>query len=250
MPSINWIKIEGSGLVKINFHTIKKIVYGFLAGFFIGIGFSAMLIIKGSSTIDNSAINNFLGSTIFCVGILMCMFVGASLFTANCAIYAGVLTHKIPRKLFYLDLLITFVSNYLGAILIALMVYGTGIIDGVKDYAVSVATAKIDAAWWKTLLSGVLTNVLVVACVICMTIWDHKIIGFLGTLIMITAFAICGFQHVVANQFITTLGGLYGAFNGNGKLVGELFYNCLLCSGLGNFLGGGWINSFILISFM
>ncbi len=240
MPNKNWIKIEQYAFSKAEWHWITKLIYGFLAGFFVGIGYTAMLVIEKKLTggVDD-ALTKFFGSLIFCTGIVMCMFVGANLFTGNCAVYAPVITKRISRKRFYLDLLLTFVGNYIGSIAIVLLIWAIGILDKEAQAKVTeVAIAKIQLDWYKTFLSGIITNVLVVGTVICINVFDNKLVGFFATLLMITAFAICGFQHVVANMYITTMGGLLGIFNGNSQLVGQLFYNCLLMSLLGNFAGG------------
>ncbi|MDE6477530.1 MAG: formate/nitrite transporter family protein [Mycoplasmoidaceae bacterium] len=102
---------------------MTKLIYGFLAGFFVGIGYTAMLVIEKKLTggVDD-ALTKFFGSLIFCTGIVMCMFVGANLFTGNCAVYAPVITKRISRKRFYLDLLLTFVGNYIGSIAIVLLI--------------------------------------------------------------------------------------------------------------------------------
>ncbi len=238
MPNQNWVKIEKNGFEKANYPIIKKFLLGLLAGFYVGIGFSAMLIING--TCGDTGIGKFLGGAIFCLGILMCMFVSASLYTANCSIYSCVIKKTIKRRVFYLDLLVTLLGNWVGSILIAAMMYGIGSqfdkFQTIIDQIASVSQAKVDLAFWKTFLSGIITNVLVIACVISLLIWDNKIVGWLTTLVMITGFAICGFQHVVANQFITALGGFYGDLGGD--RVGKIFYNCLIPSALGNWVGG------------
>lgn len=235
MPNKIWTKIEANGFDKVNFPTVKKLIFGILAGFFVGIGFTSMIIIVKFT--GDPGLGKFFGGVIFCVGILMCMFVGANLYTANCSIYSCVLKKTVKRRYFYYDLLITLIGNWIGSILIAAFIYGIGILDASKDIVKQIAQDKVNLDWWKTFLSGIITNVLVVACVISMVAFENKIIGFFATLIMITAFAICGFQHVVANQFITAIGGFYGDFD-TPALVGKVFYNCLLCSGLGNFVGG------------
>ncbi len=241
MPNLKWEKFEQSGIAKQDFHWLKKIILAFLAGVFVAMGYVAMIMIVGNDTGSSTlGLTKFFGSVIFCVGILMCMFVGACLFTANCSIYAGVLTKKCSRKVFYMDLLYTFIGNYLGSLFMACMIYGIGLLDseGTSNLVRQISTTKIELSWWKTFLSAVITNFLVVGCVISLSIFENKVVGFLTTLVMITAFAICSYQHVVANMFITTIGGFYGIFDGNWGLLGKMFYQCILMSLLGNFAGG------------
>ncbi|MDE7433794.1 MAG: formate/nitrite transporter family protein [Mycoplasmoidaceae bacterium] len=101
--------MENNGFDKAHYPLVKKIVYGILAGFFVGIGFTSMILMVGNTT--DKTLGKFLGGVIFCVGILMCMFIGASLFTANCSIYAPILKKRLKRRFFYYDLLITLIAN-------------------------------------------------------------------------------------------------------------------------------------------
>ncbi|MDE7433780.1 MAG: formate/nitrite transporter family protein [Mycoplasmoidaceae bacterium] len=142
MPNKTWIRIENSSFDRASYPFIKKVIYGILAGVFTGIAYSATLIMLGNTS--NQTLGKFLGGIMYCTGILMCMFVGANLFPTNCFIYASILEKKVKRREYYLDLLITFISNWIGSIAIAGIVYGVGTLNDITKKVQEVAIAKVE----------------------------------------------------------------------------------------------------------
>lgn len=234
----NWKVLEEYGLKKIHTKTLFKLLLGIMAGFFVGLGYTGLIILY---TPDPS-IQLFLGSIIFCTGILMCMYVGGNLFTTNCAGLAPIITKKTKWHQFLYDLVITLIGNYIGSMVVA------GFIYTIKDKShyqsfisnlITIGEAKINSEWYETFFSAIITNILVMASLFCFLWFENKVIGFVMTLFMITLFALTGYQHVVANMFITTI----YLFEGGGSsdmanTMLRVFCHNLIPSLIGNLAGG------------
>lgn len=225
---------------------LKKILFSFMGGFFVSFGYIGYLTIV--SKVSDPGIGLFLGAALFPVGIIMCLFIGGFLFTSNALMSFGLYTKKLKLKVFLITMSITFIFNAIGCITAAGIAIGANIFGGINgllneigNKTISVATSKFKSEWWSTFLSGILCNILVAGSVFAYNNCKSKSIGVFVVYIMIFLFAISGFQHVVANFFVISGGGFLSIMSKNAWTsfeVGQIFYNCIIPSTIGNLLGG------------
>ncbi len=246
----------------------KKVVFGIMAGIFVGLGYAVFIVISQSNAYGSpeaialgwtqpenpewtKSLLVVLGAAIFPVALFLCMFLGGNLFTSNCLVFMGVLCKKIKWRHMFLDLLIVLVTNAVGCGLIAVLLWGTGMFGGINGNEINAAglnafiTArhKIDNnhQWYNNILGGIICNLLVSGSVL-LFLKNHKKGWTLSVIyLMIVLFAICSFQHVVANMYIFFEAGLVTSMSGpqfSGAEVGKIFYQNIIPSIVGNFLGG------------
>ena len=91
-----------AGVKKSNLSTKSSILLGMLAGFFIGLGGLANIII--SQSITDVGIAKFLGAAVFPVGLMLVVICGAELFTGNNLMTLAVMDQKITQRMIHLTL--------------------------------------------------------------------------------------------------------------------------------------------------
>jgi len=160
----------------------------------------------------------FVGGSVFTVGLMLVVIGGAELFTGNNLIVIPCLSKGKKRA----DLETTsiaglarnwgvvYVGNFVGALLLAFLVFGSGLYTmggnqlGAK--ALAIANAKVQLPFAQALFRGILCNWLV-----CLAIWlsasaDDTIGKILAIYFPIMAFVAMGFEHSVANMFLIPMG--------------------------------------------
>lgn len=186
----------------------RMILLGVMAGAFIALGGAA------SSTavhgIADVGVARTLAGTIFPVGLMMVVFLGAELFTGNSLMILAVLEKKVSWKRMLRNLVIVYFSNLAGALLIAVLLVFSGNLDYsgglLGAYTIKVAVAKLDISVVQGITSGILCNVLV--CLAVMMAGAAKdITGKVWAIFFpICAFVVGGFEHCVANMFYIPAG--------------------------------------------
>lgn len=193
---------------KVKYPLYKLVLLGIMAGMFVGFGAAA------SSTamhgIADIGVARLVAGCIFPVGLMMIIFVGGELITSNCLMISGV----IDKKYSVLDMIkvlgVLYLSNFVGSIIVALLVYYSGIMNysggAAGAFAINVAYAKANVAPGAAICSGILCNILV--CVAALMATAAKDIAGKTWAIFfpIFAFVICGFEHCVANMYYLTVG--------------------------------------------
>lgn len=196
----------GEGKVKLPL--LKCILLGIMAGAFIAFG--------GASS--NAAVHNIadqgllktLAGCIFPVGLMMIVFVGGELFTGDCLIIAGVVDKRFSAVAMIKTLIIVFFSNMVGAVIIAALVYFSGLLDytggALGAFTIKVAYGKVTIAPFRAVCSGILCNILVCMAVLMATA-AKDIAGKVWAIFFpICAFVIGGWEHCVANMFYIPAG--------------------------------------------
>jgi len=246
----------------------KKIMFSFMAGLFVGLGYGVFLIIT-QSNIDPtqpkymSTILTVLGASIFPIALFLCMFLGGNLFTSNSMIFIGSFYHKIKIIRLLKDLLITIVFNALGCLCIAALLWAVGMFGGIngeilKDSGINSiisAKGKLNSThlWYNNLFGGILCNIIVSGSIMLFINCQKKGFSIFLIHLLIMLFAICSFQHIVANLYLFAQAGIISlnldpsaTFEGqslifNSSEVGKIFYNNLIPTTIGNFIGGVFI---------
>lgn len=192
----------------------KKIIFGFMSGIFVGFGYLSyfLIVALGDGSATSNILTTFFGAAIFPVGIICIIFLGGNLFTSNCLISLCLHEKIIKLKSFASDLVITFLSNLLGALFFGVLI-GTFAIysSDISVDIIELATKKLAATanysiFYGPIFSGFFCNILVAGSIFAYVILGpRKGLGTFVVYIIIFAFSILGFQHVVANMVLFSM---------------------------------------------
>jgi len=244
----------GEGKAKIPL--LKCILLGIMAGAFFA--FCGALSNDAVHNIANQGLSKTLAGCIFPVGLMMIVFVGGELFTGDCLMIAGVVDKRFSALAMIKTLVIVFFSNMVGAVLIATLVYFSGLLDytggALGAFTIKVAYGKVTIAPFRAVCSGILCNILVCMAVLMATA-TKDIAGKVWAIFFpICAFVIGGWEHCVANMFYIPAGiiasvndtyvakaeELYGITAdqiASSLTIGGFAYNLIQVT-IGNILGG------------
>lgn len=214
----------------------KILALAVLAGAFIAIGAAAATAASATAT-NASAVK----AAVFPVGLILVVICGAELFTGNCLLIAPAVGREIKPLPLLKNLSLSYIGNFIGGVLIAVLVVYSGAQSGaVKDACIAAAAVKCNMSFGEALLRGILCNMLVCLAVL-LALSAKSAHGKLIALYMpIFAFVVCGFEHSVANMYYLTAGLLSG--HAEGLNVGNAIVYSLIPSTLGNIIGGAAIS--------
>ncbi|MBQ6404368.1 MAG: formate/nitrite transporter family protein [Oscillospiraceae bacterium] len=220
----------------------RMFVLAILAGMFIAVGGLAAGV--GSATLSGSAARLVSGA-VFPAGLAMVLIAGSELFTGNCLMIMGVLTRRITALGMLRNLVVVWLGNLVGAMLIACIAafgHSYGAFNGaLAEAVVNTAAAKTSLSFGDAFLRGVGCNFLV-----CIAVWmanAAKTVGgkIAGLFFPIAAFVIAGFEHVVANMYYIPAGLFAASIHGiaaQGLTWGAFLVKNLIPVTLGNMAGG------------
>ena len=228
----------------------KILLLGFMGGAFVALGYLGAFAMK---SFGDAPISKFLGAAIFPTGIIMCVFLGGSLFTSDSLSILPVVEKQIKPLTAAKGLALVWIGNLVGGMFIAGIATLSGFFKTETQEKLHILQhyidGKQDKEWYKIFFSGVLTNMLVAG-----SVWMSLSTKSAGAKVVllwfpITLFAAAGFEHIVANFFIF-FSGLFndGQTWKEGAVVHTLhidgwkfFYNNLLPTTVGNWVGGAVI---------
>ncbi len=200
--------VESIGVQKANNKFIQTLILGVLAGAFVAIGgFSAA---TASHSIENIGVAKLASSVVFPVGLMFVLICGAELFTGNCLLTIAYAEKKITLKKMLRNWTIVYFANFLGALIIVVLIYYSGLLstNGGKlgGYAIKVAAYKSGLTFTEVFTSGILCNL-----VVSLAVWgSYAAKDVIGKVVIsffpIMAFVIAGFEHSVANMYYLLLG--------------------------------------------
>ena len=244
-----------NGIKKTNLTTKKLILLGISAGFFIGIGAEASSLAMHG--ISNVGLARTVAGAVFPIGLMLIVLLGGELFTGNCLISMAVYDKKAKLKGMIRNLTIVYISNFIGAALMAWMINNCGQLNfsdgGAGAFTIKVALGKVGIDTIQAIVSGILCNVLV-CLAIFMAATAKDVAGkCIAIFFPIFVFVISGFEHCVANMYYIPAGifaaqnplyaakatELYGitAEQLSGLNFGTMFSNLIPVT-IGNVIGG------------
>ena len=244
-----------NGIKKTNLTTKKLILLGIVAGFFIGIGAEASSLAMHG--ISNVGLARTVAGAVFPIGLMLIVLLGGELFTGNCLISMAVYDKKAKLKGMIRNLIIVYISNFIGAALMAWMINNCGQLNfsdgGAGAFTIKVALGKVGIDPIQAIVSGILCNVLV-CLAIFMAATAKDVAGkCIAIFFPIFVFVISGFEHCVANMYYIPAGifaaqnslyaakakELYGitAEQLSGLNFGTMFSNLIPVT-IGNIIGG------------
>ena len=204
---------------------LKELCYGILAGFCIGLGGTFLLSCKNSAGIVVAAL-------FFTIGLFTICERGYNLFTGKvCYVF-----DNKPKYLIFL--LVVWVGNLLGTMLIAFIERCTSINDAIQPVAAAMVDTKMsdyNGNFALRLLSlfflGILCDVFIFIAVNGYAKSKYQMGKYLSLIFGVTCFIVCGTEHSIADMYYWCISGrLYSNF---GKSI-----LCLLVITLGNSVGG------------
>ncbi|MEU4248468.1 formate/nitrite transporter family protein [Amycolatopsis sp. NPDC026612] len=223
----------------------RYLVSSALAGAYIGVAVVLLLAVTGPLNAAQSPWTKLVQGLVFGIALTLVVFAGGELSTGNMmTMVQGMFARRRGVGAGFAVIAGSFVGNLAGSVLFAWLVHESGILQAgatpghaAPAAALLAATVKAKVAEPAVMLffRGVLCNFLV-----CLAVWmaaRTKSDGAKLTLIFwcLLAFIGSGFEHVVANMTVFSLGmfedvpgATFGAFAVNLVLVG-----------LGNLVGGG-----------
>lgn len=178
------------------------------AGIMIGLGAAGSSV--AAHNIGNVGLARLVAATVFPVGLMMVILMGAELFTGDCLLSIGLPEKDISLLQFAKTLILVYLGNLIGGIIVSLLVVLSGQLDYsgglLGAYTIKVAIAKVGLSPVKAISSGILCNILVCAAVI-MAVCAKDITGkLLVSFFVIMLFVTAGYEHCVANMYYITAG--------------------------------------------
>lgn len=240
-------KAEAVGVGKASLPLLRMFVLAMLAGLFIGLGGTFMLLVKSDANLGFAA-SSVVGGIVFSLGLFSVVVAGAELFTGNCLMIIGLLSGKYGISAMLRNWVVVWIGNLCGSVILALILHlaNFGGLGGgaVGQAMVNVAATKAGLSWSVAFFRGVMCNILV-----CLGVWISfaaKSVAdkFFSVTLPVAAFVACGFEHCIANMFFLPMGLLaQGAgFNVAGTDVSALnamgILSNISASTLGNIVGG------------
>jgi len=230
--------ISKLGIKKSNTKIWQLLVLGVLAGLYIGFGGQLFLVTVAGG------MGKVVAGIMFSVGLILIVVAGAELFTGNITILVGVLSGVVSKGRMVKNWVTVYVGNFLGSILLAWLIYHTGLLgnagalNDLGALSVKVAEYKLAIPFIEAFIRGIFCNVLVILAII-MSIMAKDIVSKIFCIIFpITCFVACGFEHCVANMYLIVLGLLAKGLPLHETSV--VFKNLLPVT-LGNIVGGTFI---------
>jgi nitrite transporter NirC len=223
----------------------RYLISSALAGAYIGVAVVLLFSVSGPLLAASSPWTKLIQGLVFGIALTLVVFAGSELSTGNMmTAVQGVFTKDNGITGAIAVILGSFVGNLIGSYVFAWLVYESGVlaVGGTPGHVApgvaivtSVVKAKAAESVSALFFRGILCNFLV-----CLAVWMSartKSDGAKLALIFwcLLAFISSGFEHVVANMTIFSL-GLFEHVKGIG--VGSFARN-LLWVGLGNLVGGG-----------
>ena len=203
-----------AGKGKAELPLFRMILLGILAGMFIACGASASSV--AMHAISNVGLARLVAGVIFPVGLMMIVFVGGELFTGDCLMIMGNMHKQFSLWKMIRVLVVVFFSNFLGAVLIATLVYTSGQFAYTNNllgaFTIKVALGKVSLSFGTALISGILCNFFVCIAVL-MAAAATDIAGKVFAIFFpIMAFVVSGYEHCVANMYYIPA-GIFAASN-------------------------------------
>lgn len=241
-PASMELKNERVAETKAGTDVVSALVLSVLAGVFISMGATFMLVVKSDATLPFAA-TQLLGGFSFALGLFLILAAGAELFTGNCLMVMGPLAGRFSWGRLLASWGVVLLGNLLGSVLAAALVLAADVASAnggaLGQAAIAVAEGKVALGWGVAFSRAVLCNLLV-----CLAVWvGHSANSvtdkFFSALLPVMAFMAAGFEHCVANMFFLPYALMLqatGVVAGGVELSGII--SNLTAATLGNLVGG------------
>ena len=198
-------------------------LYAVLAGICIGLGGTVFLRVKDAFTGGN-----IVGAFLFAIGLFTICTRGYNLFTGK----ACYLFDNKPDYL--LTLLVIWVGNFLGCLLLAYVERATGICGaggGIHTTAEALVSGKMEASYLSLFLLGCICNIFIYIAVNGYAANPHPVGKYIALFMGVMVFILAGTEHSVADMYYWSVSGVLAANPGQSLLR-------IVIITLGNVVGG------------
>ncbi|MHC1723643.1 MAG: formate/nitrite transporter family protein [Aminipila sp.] len=196
-----------------------------------------------------------LAGAIFGTGLMLVVLCGGELFTGNTLILAAVCEKRVKIATMLRNWVIVYIGNLIGSLLIAYMMYQSGLFSSGADVlgavTIKIAAYKTGLGFMQAFYLGIMCNWLV-----CLAVWlsygaDTMAGKIFGIFFPIWLFITSGFEHSVANMYYIPAGIMAKANESfvelshvSAEALTQLtwsgfFIDNLIPVTLGNIVGGG-----------
>jgi formate/nitrite transporter len=241
------------GLAKSKMTILNNLILAFLAGAYIGFG--AILALKcagGMPAATWGSLQRIVFGGVFPVGLLLVLLAGADLFTGDCMFMpSAVWRHKLGINGFVRVLILAYIGNLVGGLVIARLTAYTGLLSDQSSaaYAVGVANSKCVLSFGVALVRGIFCNWLVCLAIYLALAASDGVSKMVLMWPPILAFVALGFEHSIANMTFIPLGIYLGSAESYLAMTGVpaltatwsgFFITNLIPVTIGNFIGGSF----------
>ncbi|KAG5356570.1 putative transporter [Yarrowia sp. C11] len=176
----------------------------------------------------------------YSIGLILITMFGLDLFNSNILFFTvGCATRKLSVWALLRSWVVSWFGNLGGALFVSyIFAYSTGLArsEGMVNASYVAVNAKLTNPTWAQLFArAVACNALVCMGIYMSFMCRTFVAKYLALLIPVFAFVYIGFDHVVADMFIISL----GLFNGSPHSVGLFIHKSLVGVSVGNIVGGG-----------
>ena len=230
------------GFNKVKTPKVKIFILSVFGGFFVGIGGLASSICKYRFY---DGLGQYYSGLVFPIGIMLVYITGAELFTEDSLLIIPFYLKNITLLEMLLTWLIVFIGNFIGAILIALLVAYSHIPNMFEvilaQEIINNGIKKCSINFGEAFIRGLLCNFYN-----CLAVWvslgGKELRSFiLGLWLPMFVVEACELEHCVANMYYITV-GLFTCYeyglDSTTLTWGRLFYKSLIPVTLGNLVGG------------
>lgn len=205
-------RLEAANVLRASLPARSLILLGLLGGLYIGFGGALATLVLTDNSLGYG-LGRLAAGLSFSLGLIMLVVAGGELFTGNNLMVLAYASGKVSIRAVLRNWGIVFAANAAGAILLALTIHASGVLDGnaVKSTAISIAEAKAHVGTAAAFVRGILCNMLV-----CLAVWlsvgARSVEGkAIAIALPIGAFVALGFEHCIANFYLLPIGMLSGA---------------------------------------
>lgn len=190
--------------------TSMTISLAIMAGMFIGLAFLFYITVTTGSHSTGWGLSRFAGGLAFSMGLILIVLMGGELFTSSVLSSIAWANRQISFKRMVLIWGKVYVGNFIGAILLLMLVVAAGLYQMDSGQwglnALNIAQHKLHHSPVEAFALGVLCNLLV-----CLAIWltfsTQSAVGkAFMVMLPVAMFVSSGFEHCVANMFMVPLG--------------------------------------------
>lgn len=224
-----------------NEHPLRYWISAMLAGAFVGLGIILIFSLGAPLAAIKSPFQPLVMGASFGIALTLVIFAGSELFTGNNMFFtASTLARRTSMKDLGKNWTLVFFGNLAGAVVLSLLVLGTGLFKGIapEHLIFAAAAKKMSLPVMELFFRGILCNWLV-----CLAIWMASRTTNDAAKIMLIwwclfAFIASGYEHSVANMTLLSTALLLPGHPATITLAGWL-HNMIPVT-LGNIVGGAF----------
>lgn len=229
--------VKQSAIKKTTRSRLQMFLLAIFAGAAIGFGAIGSVLASGGFAESNYGLSKFIAGIVFPVGLIFVILCQLELFTSNCLMCVGVADKKIKLNNMLTTLILVWVGNLIGALILSFITAKTNTLNAPAVHALSHANhARVAASSINIFLKAILANILVAGGAFSAYAAKDLAGKILTCWFFIMLFVILGYDHSIANMtYIPT-----SMMLGDHITLWQAAHNIFMAT-LGNFMGGALV---------